>query len=306
MSAQILTDWDAEKAQGFSKKNIIAKHNLHEREMFSDDGLIELLDRYPREQLGIYTMGKDPTKRQALRAGTAEGLSGSDILEAVKHGRIWLNLRKANLALPDYRDLCADMFGDIEAQSPGVKTFKQDMGVLISSPDVQVYYHFDVPLVTLWQVRGVKRVWLYTPKEPFLLDEDIERVVLKETEEEVPFELAFDDSAQIIDLEPGLMATWPQFGPHRIVNHGVMNVSLSCEFQTYMSLVRANAAYANGVYRRNFGMTPSIYGNSGAELHFKAFSARVFKMLKLRKAFEYQIPKTFKIDPGADLGFSEV
>ena len=131
-------------------------------------------------------------------------------------------------------------------------------------------------------------------------------LVLKETEEEVPFELAFDDSAQIIDLEPGLMATWPQFGPHRIVNHGVMNVSLSCEFQTYMSLVRANAAYANGVYRRNFGMTPSIYGNSGAELHFKAFSARVFKMLKLRKAFEYQIPKTFKIDPGADLGFSEV
>ena len=305
MASSILTDWDAEKASAFTKQNVIAHHSMHERDMFSDDGLIDLLDRYPRDLIGIYTMGDDPLKRQALRAGSAEGVSGKDLLEAVRHGHIWLNLRKVNHELPEYEALCEELFGAVEAGTPGAKTWKHDFGVLISSPNVQVYYHFDVPLVMLCQIRGVKRVWLYQPKVPFLTDDNVETVVLKETEEEIPFDLAYDKDAQIVDLEPGMLATWPQFGPHRIVNHDMMNVSLSCEFQTYMSLLQANAAYANGVFRRNFGMNPTIYQNSAAALHAKAGFARIFKILKLRKAFEYQIPKTFKVDPNADRGFVE-
>lgn len=301
MTAQILTDWDSDKTAAFQKKKIVAHHNLHERDLFTDEGLIELLDAYPRENLGLYTMGTDPEGLDTFKAGNAHGVSGKDILDVVKRGRVWLNLRKADLELPVYAELRDDMFAEVD-QRTGVKTRKQDLGVLISSPKVQIFFHMDIPLVLLWQVRGVKRVWLWDVKEPYVKDVELEGVVLRETEEEVPFDAAWDENATVVDLEPGMVATWPQFGPHRVQNHDVLNVSLSCEFQTMETLVRANALYANGVFRRNFGMNPTILNNSPAALYSKAFAARFFKILKLRKSFEYQIPRSFKIDPDAETG----
>ena len=305
MSGQILTDWDAEKSAVFGKQAIIAQHNLHQRDMFSDEGLIELLDRYPRHKLGIYTMGTDPLGTETIQAGTAEGLSGKDIMEAVHRGRFWLNLRRTSDEFDDYHTLCDDMFDDLEDKS-GENIFKRDVGVLISSPGIQVFYHLDIPMVTLWQLRGSKRIRLYKPERPFLENIDLERVVLRESEEEIPFRLDFDDQALTIDLEPGMMVTWPQFGPHRIVNHDVVNVSLSCEFQTYMSILRSNSVYANGVLRRNFGMNPMFENDGVLGTHTKAIAARLFKILKLRKSFEYHKPKTFKIDPSAERGLSEL
>ena len=301
MAEAILTDWDAEKTSAFQNDKLIARHNLHELDLFTDDGLIELLEAYPREKLGLYTMGTDPEGADSFKAGNAQGVSGKDILDVVKRGRVWLNLRKTDQELPVYGKLREQMFQEVDEKT-GVKTMKQDLGVLISSPGVQVFYHMDIPLVLLWQVRGAKRVWLYDAKPPFIKDSELEGIVLRETEEEVPFDLSWDDQAKIVDLEPGMVATWPQFGPHRVQNHDVLNVSLSCEFQTWMSLIRANALYANGVFRRNFGMTPTIVDNRAAELHVKAFAARIFKILKLRKSFEYQIPRTFKIDPDTETG----
>lgn len=299
MTVSVLTDWDEQKAKAFGKENIIAQHNLHERPMFTDEGLIDLLDNFPRHDLGIYTMSHDPLERESFKAGDAKELSGKELFDAVHAGRLWFNLRRANEHLPEFAALADDMFGDMEAKTPGLKTNRHDLGVLISSPNAQVFYHFDIPLVTLWQIRGTKRVWLYPPEPPYLDDDDLENVVLKETEEEIDFDLAYDKGAMIVDLKPGMMATWPQNGPHRIVNQDMVNVSLSCEFQTHMSLVRANAIYANGVFRRNFGMDTTILNNGPISLHAKAAFGKLFKILKLRKSFEYQIPRTFDVDPVA-------
>lgn len=304
MSERILLDWDDEKVAGFEKKPVIAHHNLHEREMFSDEGLIDLLDRYPRERLGVYSFGTDPLKNTEIESGIATGLSGREILDAVQRGRMWLNLRKVDEHLPEYEQLREEMFGDLERQTPGLKTFRQDVGVLISSPGTQVYYHLDVPLVTLWQIRGVKNVWLYPPQPPFIENEDLERVVLRESEEEVPYRSEFDAECLLVEHKPGMMATWPQFGPHRIRNQDMMNVSLSCEFQTLRTVVQANAVYANGVLRRNFGWTPDLQKDGLPALYVKAAMARIFKILKLRKYFEYHKPKTFRIDPHAETGLS--
>lgn len=300
MTQAVLTDWDAEKAVAFDKQNIVAHHNLHERDLFSDDGLIDLLDRYPREKMGIYTMGFDPLDRRSFRAGNAYDLSGKDLFQAIHDGRIWVNMRKSNEFLPEYDAITKEIFADLEAKTPGLKTLKQDTSILISSPNAQVFYHCDIPLVALWQIRGVKKVWLYPPEAPYLPDEDLERIVLKESEEEFDFDLSFDDGAQLVRLEPGMVASWPQNGPHRIVNEDMVNVSLSCEFQTMNSLIRANAAYANGVLRRNFGMNPALANDGPAKLYGKAFLARIFKILKVRKAFAYQIPRTFEVDLRSD------
>jgi hypothetical protein len=67
----VITDWSAEKAAAFTQKNLTFEHSLHERPMFDDEGLARLLDTYPREKLGVFTMGEDPVAWSTWRRGLA-------------------------------------------------------------------------------------------------------------------------------------------------------------------------------------------------------------------------------------------
>lgn len=291
----IVTNW-AEGAADFGRRNLVFSHNLHERPMFDDAGLESLLDRYPRERLGVFTMGEDPTAWRTWRRGSAGTMTGSQLLEAAKAGRIWLNLRAANAWLPDYRALADEIFAE-KGQATGRTFLKQDLGVLISSANAQVFYHLDVPLVTLWQIRGQKRVHVYPPRAPFVTPEDLERIVLRETAEQFAFDPAWDEGSEQVDLRPGAMVTWPQNAPHRIVNGPMLNVSLSIEFMTPQALMRANVIYANGVLRRRFGHTPQRIeeGMSPAALA-KVGVARLAKALRLQPPNERVLPESFRLD----------
>src|SRR5690606_30077577 len=213
----VILDWSPQKAAAFTRENLTFEHALHERPMFSDDGLAEVLDRYPREKLGVFTMGEDPVAWETWRKGAAGDLSGAELLEAAKAGRIWLNLRETNRHLPAYAALCDEIFADKQAAS-GVRTFKRDLGLLISSANAQVFYHLDVALVSLWQIRGAKRVYVYPVAEPFVGDQALERIVLREQAEQVAFDPAWDAAAEVYELTPGRMVTWRQNAPHRIEN----------------------------------------------------------------------------------------
>jgi len=272
---------------------------LHESGQYEDAGLAKLLDTYPREKLGVYTMGQNPEDWKSFVPGDAGNLSGAEIIEAVKKGRIWLNLRAVNQVLDDYSDLCGQMFSELK-ENTGQKTFKQDVGVLISSPKAQVFYHLDVPLVWLWQVRGTKRVWFYPPTADFAPDNCLEGVVLKETEEEFEYKSAYDEAATIIDLEPGYVATWPQMAPHRIENLDMMNVSLTVEYMSLDALAQANMLYTNGVMRRKLGANPQRVNDKGAKMWAKAIAARALKAVGGRDAFRKDKVSKFKIDLASD------
>jgi hypothetical protein len=287
--------WPADVGKKFSHETLVVPHSLHNRPMFDDAGLISLLDRYPRERLGVFTMGKDPIDWRSWQSGKAGDLSGADLLAGVHAGRIWLNLRAANHYLEDYRALSDELFADKEANIKGIKTLKHDLGVLISSPNAQVFYHLDSPLVSLWQIRGIKSVRVYEPKSPFARPEQIEAVVLRETAEQIPFDPAWDQHAKEVTLEPGMMVTWPQNAPHRIVNGPMVNVSLSVEFMTPAALLRANVIYANGVLRRRFGMTPQIQKGLDPRALTKFGLARAFKIMNLQRAHEYRLPLSFDL-----------
>ena len=292
----VITDWSPEKGQAFTKANLAFCHGLHERPMFDDAGLEELLDRYPRDKLGVFTMGEDPVDWTSWRKGSAGRLSGSRLLEAALTGRIWLNLRETNQYLPAYQRLATEIFAEKEAMAPGLRTFKRDLGMLISSANAQVFYHLDVPLVSLWQIRGRKRVWVYPVEDPYVGPEALERIVLKESAEQFAFDPAWDAGAQVHDLTPGKMVTWVQNAPHRIENGPMLNVSLSIEFMTAEALMRANVIYANGVLRRRLGARPSIQAGFGPAAVGKLAVARAAKVLKLQKAQERILPTTFRLD----------
>lgn len=296
MTDHILTDWNVEKAAGFCQRTQTFAHNLHQRDMFSDAGLADFIDHYPREKLSIYTMGGEGSDKSSFVHGEAAGLSGAEIMQAVTEGRLWLNMRNANDYLPDYAALNKQMFDELEARMPRFKALKQDTSILISSPNAKVYYHFDVPLVMLWQIRGEKTAWIYPTGAPYTADEEVEAVVLKETEEEISYDPAFDADAVKIEMKPGMMANWPQMAPHRIDNGNCVNVSLSCEFMTMPALVKANAIFTNGILRRRHGMHPEITNDGPVKLYGKAAAARVFKAFNSRKSFARHTEPSFTVD----------
>jgi len=292
----VIRDWTADKAAAFGERSLGFEHALHERPMFDDAGLIAGLDRFPRDKLGVFTMGDDPVDWESWRRGAAGDLGGEALLEAAKAGRIWLNLRAANHYLPEYAALCDEIFADKERHVRGLHTFKRDLGLLISSASAQVFYHLDVALVSLWQVRGQKRVWVYPVGEPYIGDEQLERIVLRETAEQFAFDPAWDAAAEVFDLTPGKMATWRQNAPHRIENGPMLNVSLSIEYLTPAAVMRANVIYANGVLRRKAGMRPKVQDGFGPAAMAKVGLARAWKAAGLQKTFERKLPTSFTLD----------
>lgn len=293
----ILADLTPDKAAGFGQSTQRFAHNLQHRPMFADAGLAEVLDRYPRDKLGVFTMGDDPVDWRSWRRGSAEGLTGAQLLDAAYRGRIWLNLRACNDHLPAYGDLADEIFGEIEAGVPGLKTFRHDVGLLISSPKAQVFYHLDVLPVTLWQLRGRKTMWVYPVEAPYVSDEQLERIVLRETAEQFAYAPDWDLAAETQVMEPGVMVSWRQNAPHRLVNDDCLNVSLSIEHQTPAALMRANVIYANGLMRRRLGASPRLRDGFTPVNLAKFGLARAAKAVKLQRPARRVLEPSFRLDP---------
>jgi hypothetical protein len=275
----VVSDWTPERRAAFGQRDLVFQHTLAERPMFSDEGLASVLDRYPRDRLGVFTMGRDLTDTSTWRRGAAGQLTGDQILAAVQSGRIWLNLRDTDKHLPEYAVLLREIVADKE-RALGVSILKPDLGLLISSPQVEVFYHLDVPLSSLWQIRGEKCLRLYPRAAPFVSDAQIERFVLREAEGQFDFDPRWDADAERIVLTPGVMATWPQNAPHRVSNGPMTNVSLSMEFMTPAALLRANILYANGLMRRWWGWTPKVQTRLGPTAASKVLLARALKTIR--------------------------
>ena len=296
----IITDWTDDKAADFGTAALAFRHSLAERPMFCDERLIEVLDRYPRERLGVFTMGESLTDWTSWRRGHAGDLSGEQLFRRMLEGRLWFNLRDTDKHLPEYAELCAEIIADKE-KAPGVRILRPDLGLLISSPKVEVLYHLDVPLSSLWQLRGRKQFRLYPRQPPFIGEEELESFVLRQREGQLAFEPDWDASSTVFDMKPGDMVTWPQNAPHRVSNGPMVNVSLSMEYMTPPALLRANVIYANGLLRRNFGMKPKVQERLGPAAIAKLAFARVMKSRPRphKKAYTPILRPSFDLTQGA-------
>jgi hypothetical protein len=115
----------------------------------------------------------------------------------------------------------------------------------------------------LWQVSGRKRVYVYAPKPPFLTARALEDIALTGFEFKLDYEQAFDQHAQVFELEPGGMLTWPLNSPHRIENHDCLNISITTEHWTDANRRSQKVNLANAILRQHLHWAPrsrSIHG----------------------------------------------
>lgn len=301
----VLTGWNATMSDRFGKDTILFNHRLRESGLFTQEALAGLIERYPAEHYNINTNGFDAAN-PVWREGEVGDTSGTDTIEAIKRGRMWLNLRRVGDVDPRYQQLLDRIFDEFEGVIPGLRTFRRNLGILVSSPRVQVFYHADVPGQSLWQVEGVKRVYIYEPREPFLSKESLEGIIMGLTEEEIPYRKSFDDHAKVIDLEPGQALTWPLNGPHRIENHDCLNISVTTEHWTNEIRNSYAVNYANGVLRRRFGMSGMNAAPAGLHVYPKAALALAWKKLKLGQGERFVRKVDFRVDPSSPAGMMDI
>lgn len=89
----ILNGWNATMSDRFGKDTILFNHRLRDTGLFTHDALARLIENYPAEHYNINTNGFDPAN-PVWREGEVGDTSGADTIEAIKKGRMWLNMRR--------------------------------------------------------------------------------------------------------------------------------------------------------------------------------------------------------------------
>ena len=197
----LVSPFSREQAATFGAANLRFRHGLDRSPLFGDERLIDLIERTPRDRYHVNTPGLETASRAEWREGGMDGVSGEKVLAAVTRGALWVHLQRVGETDSAYADLLDALFTDIEAQVPGLSTYKRTMSILISSPNLKVAYHCDVPGQMLWQVRGRKTLHVYPARAPFLPQESLENIILrKSADTELNFDPSFERDAGVLRI----------------------------------------------------------------------------------------------------------
>ena len=302
----IFTDFTTEDRAVWGLHTVKLNHTLHEHELFSNEALMALIESYPRSHYNLNTMAKPGAPKAFWREGEKGEASGAEVFEAIANGRMWINMRRVMEVDDRYAAVLDEMFEEMAEHVPGFDTFKRNMGILVSSPGAQVYYHCDIPGQALWQVRGRKKVYLYPNSAPFLPEPEMEKVILGETEEEIHYERWFDDYAQVIELAPGEMLHWPLNAPHRVENLDMLNVSITTEHFTADIRKQYAVRYANGILRSRLGMQALSPRIDGPMVYPKMALAAAVKFGGLQKSKTARRMVNFRVAKDQPGGFVDI
>jgi len=307
LTDQIITDWQPHYPSLFGNHSLAMSHSLANSPLFTDDALAALIDKTPREAYHVNYSQKTPGNPPKRREGEIKGLTGAQVLEVVKSGNIWVNLTAPAKTDPAYGALLDSLYAEFEERVPGFKSYKRNLTILISSPNVSVKYHSDVPGQSLWQVRGTKKLYVYPASKPFISQPALEKLILGQLREtDMPYEPWYDDYAEIHDLGAGKMIHWPLNGPHRVVNEGMLNVSFTTEHWTDELRKHYAVNYANGILRSKLGLQNLSQQVTGLSYYAKLATAAAVKFTPLNPQKKKVYKVDFQVDPAAPEGVRDI
>lgn len=284
---------------------VLASHRLHDTDRFDDHALEKLLDVHPRDQLMAVSTGADPTRPDEWRLALVGDADGQDLLEAVRVGRIWLNVLQIDRHHVEMARLRDEIFWEIGSVTPDLVR-DCHLTLLVSSPGAIVYYHLDAGPNLLMHIRGTKKVWVYPAlNSRFAPRAEVEDIFAGVRIENLPFDPAFDDAATVYDIQPGQLIAWPQNAPHRICNGDSLNVSLVAEFVTRRSLRRQHVWLANRLISRKLHAPCHSIADSGIGAQLKSIGFRAARKARIdRTVPRHEYVAECRIDSSAKGGLS--
>ncbi len=248
-------------------------------------------------------MGTDPADTDGNRSALHDGVSGAELLRAVRNGRLWLNITGVDRADARYRAVIDVLYAQLSAQVPEFQPLATQGTLLISSPQVLVYYHADAPASVLWHIRGRKRLRIYPAlDERYMRREHLEAIFAGVRHEYLPYEPAYDQAGVAFDLVPGQWATWPQNAPHQVANLDGVNLSLCTEHFTRESRRRASVYTANHFFRTKLGVRNLSARETGPASILKTLIHRVARKSGLDRLETRRHVAVMRVDPDAPGG----
>lgn len=259
MTDRILPPLSDDQKTIVRKEILRFNHRLEDTGLFTDEALARLLDEHPRDEVTICTMRPNPPADQPWIAGEARTLSGAELVEAARKGALWVSPRSAMTKNPRYKVVFDRLMKEFSRET-GLPHLTADAAVLISSPNMGIFFHVDPAETMLWHVRGHKTIHVYPPRQEIVTEAALEAILMKENLSDLPWSGSFEDHGQPVRLEPGQGAFWPQHSPHRVVNGDDLNVSISVEFSSPQSMLTNSVFYTHGRLRRAAGWAPKSRG----------------------------------------------
>lgn len=287
--------WDHSRDQRLGRDVLVTTHRLAELPIFSDQGLAEILDRYPREALRVSTMRDNPAHPSQSQIGQLGQHSGRELVAMIRRGRLCVQMKNVVLHHEELRRIVGRLCGELLECQPGLRTSDHNGDLEISSPTVLTYYRCDVKPNVFWQIRGGRKVWVYPCGEPFVHTRSLEESIACGSRKPLYFEPAFDDQAQLLPQMSGDLLSLPQHTPYRIVNDDHLSVTLTTDYLTRESRRRNEIHCANHVLNRFLPLA----GRSDETLGFQAAVKRVLLRVAGTREVETLGPPTptFRVDP---------
>jgi len=301
MPKDIIANWEPRHATLFGNHVIKLQHRLADSGLFTREALGRLIERCPPQELGLVSRSTDKDNPERLN-GVLGDASGLEAISAIQKGKMWMNIRRVMDWAPEYRELLDKVFDEFERRMPGLHTNRHNLGVLISSPNAKVYYHADIQGQLLWQIEGKKTVYVYPTTEVFMPERSIEKIMLRETDEDMAYQPWYDDFATAVELNPGEMVTWPLYAPHRVANHDMLNISVTMEHWSKPIWNSYAVRYGNGVLRRTLKLDRLSTRSTGFGVYPKAAAAFIWKRLGRQLTGDVNPTKAFRIDASAPEG----
>lgn len=268
-------------SQQWAKEISPVRHGLNESELFSLEALADLIRENPDCVSEAATMNNSKEDASSWRDAGIANAPSEELINAIKNGSIWANLGRIGERDSRYQAIVDQVMDQIEDAVPGLETFNRHIGILISSPNARVFYHADVPGQALMHISGEKRIWLYPGHEPYLSQQDFEKVVTNSTAEEISYDPSFENVATLYELKPGDGLFWPLNWPHRVVNGNTVNISATIEYSTKATRRHFNVNYANGMLSHAFGFKPRSQAIEGAGFWAKAIMSYALRQTGL-------------------------
>jgi len=298
----VLVEWSAQQKREFMRAPMLFDHRLCETDLFSERALEALLDGYPVDGIDINLYDFDQAGQVSLKTGARGGVSGAQLLDAVRSGRLWLNCRDIMKMAPAIGAQVRRALGEMSAMCADFAAVKSWGQLIISSPRAKVPFHADPSGVILFHLQGRKRIFIYPADEAHAPSLELEKIVAQQQVEDLPYQTSMDAAAKVFDLEPGQAITWPLYAPHRVENLSGLCVSLSVDFLTREQQV-LNGAHFTNLALRQLGLRPTPAHQLSPPAQ-KAFwlASGVFKRMGVLKERLSALPRDFRPDPAAPDG----
>jgi len=295
----IIADWSAEKRAAYGEEIVRFRHRLDETGLFTDEALARLFDKHPVAHRDICTMTPNPPPGETWIAGEANGLSGAEIVEAVRRGRLWASARSGMVMHPEYKAVFDAMMAEF-GRAIGQPILSANASILVSGPKMGIFFHVDPAETMLWHVRGTKTINIYPRTDDYVTEQALEAILLKENLSDCPWREEMAVGAEPVTLHAGEAVAWPQHGPHNVINGDNLNVSVSIEYNTPSSALLNGVFYVNGRLRRTLGLKPTSRGTPKAVQPAYWAAAKALKLLAPPKHnVEKAHPRQFDVDLSA-------